>query len=188
MTIFERQTGNNNPFDGIDVGFRAAPTFVDLDGDGDLDAIVGAGDGTINLFENIGDANTPSFIAQTGNNNPFNGIDVGGRSSPALADIDGDGDLDAVIGTETGPIVFFENIGDASTPNFVIRTRNRDPLTELNVAGLDAAPTFADIDGDGDLDAVVSDFYGSSYFFENKFGYLRNIQAFRTAGNSIGPS
>ena len=34
---------------------------------------------------------TISFTGQTGTSNPFNGIDVGDRSTPTFADIDGDG-------------------------------------------------------------------------------------------------
>ena len=38
------------------------------------------------------------YIQQTGTANPFNGIDIGDSSTPTLADIDNDGDLDALIG------------------------------------------------------------------------------------------
>ena len=49
---FNQRTGADNPFNGIDVGDVSAPTFVDIDGDGDLDAVVGESDGTLNYFEN----------------------------------------------------------------------------------------------------------------------------------------
>ena len=46
-------------------------------------------------------ASIPSFTEQTGTANPFDGFDVGLGSTPALADVDGDGDLDAFVGNHT---------------------------------------------------------------------------------------
>ena len=39
-----------NPFGLADVGYDAAPTLVDIDGDGDLDAFVGNNYGNTLLF------------------------------------------------------------------------------------------------------------------------------------------
>ena len=36
--VFTERTGAANPFDAIQVGDAASPIFVDLDGDGDMDA------------------------------------------------------------------------------------------------------------------------------------------------------
>ena len=38
------------------------------------------------------------YTEKTGDDNPFNGIDVGTYSAPAFSDVDGDGDTDLVIG------------------------------------------------------------------------------------------
>ena len=96
--IYTVRTGTANPWDGIDVGTYSTPTFADIDGDGDLDLVVGENDGNLNYYENTGTASDPIYTARTGTANPWDGIDVGGYSNPTFADIDGDGDLDLVVG------------------------------------------------------------------------------------------
>jgi hypothetical protein len=60
---------------------------------GDLDLVVGNSDGELNYMENIGTSTAPVFVQRTGSANPFDGIDVGGVSRPALGDVDNDGTL-----------------------------------------------------------------------------------------------
>ena len=98
MPAFTEQTGAANPFNFVDVGTRSTPSFADLDGDGDLDAVVGEEYGTLHYFENTGPAVAPAFTELTGAANPFDGVDVGFNARPSFADLDGDGDLDAVVG------------------------------------------------------------------------------------------
>ncbi|PZD74996.1 Leukotoxin [Acaryochloris thomasi RCC1774] len=168
MPSFNEQTGTNNPFDGIDAGIEGDPTLVDVDGDGDFDLVAGDSDGALRYFENTGGATTPSYSEQTGTNNPFNGIDVGDDSSPAFADIDGDSDLDLLVGGNNGGVQleYFENIGSATNPSFSAQTGTNNPLGRLSV-GYDNSPTFADIDGDGDFDLVVGDDTNQLSYFEN---------------------
>ena len=105
---YVEQTGSNNPFNSFDVGRNSTPTLADLDGDGDLDLLVGGNSGKLNYYENQGDAINPDYVVGTGSNNPFNGFDVGRRSAPTLADLDGDGALEALVGAGNGILNYFE--------------------------------------------------------------------------------
>ena len=67
--------------------------------------------GTLRYFENTGSAIAPAFTERAGAANPFNGVNVGLRSTPTFADLDGDGDLDAVVGENDGNLNYFKNTG-----------------------------------------------------------------------------
>src|SRR6476661_2283839 len=137
-----------NPFGLTNVGTFAKPTFADIDGDGDLDAFVGNKDGNTLFFRNSGTATAPTFTQEA--TNPFGLTNVGGDAKPTFADIDGDGDLDAFVGNSYGNTLFYRNSGTTAAPTFTFEATNPFGLTDV---ADNAAPTFADIDGDGDLDA-----------------------------------
>ncbi|KAH8075002.1 hypothetical protein JL721_986 [Aureococcus anophagefferens] len=169
---YEAVTGSASPFDGIDVGYLSAPALVDLDGDGDLDLVVGEEDGVLNYYETVGSATSPSFEARTGTANPFDGIDVGSRSKPALADLDGDGDLDLVVGEVYGFLYYYENVGSAASPDYAPVTGTANPFYGIDV-GWYSSPAFVDLDGDGDVDLVLASqvdlvaSQGVIYYYDN---------------------
>jgi len=68
------------------IAFFVSPT-------GDLDLVVGNVDGELNYIENTGTSAAAALVQRAGSTNPFDGIDVGGYSAPAVADLDGDGTL-----------------------------------------------------------------------------------------------
>jgi len=166
---FSEVIGPSNPFYEINVGlFRlsSAPTFSDLDGDGDNDLIVGEQDGALNYFKNIGNSSSPSFSEVIGPSNPFDGIDVEAYSNPTFSDLDGDGDYDLVVGEQDGTLNYFKNIGNSSSPSFSEVTGPSNPFDGINVEAY-SNPTFSDLDGDGDYDLVVGEEDGTLKYFEN---------------------
>ena len=159
------QTSTTNPFGLTTVGTRSTPVFADLDGNGVLDLFVGNGDGNTTYFENTGTSANPVFSAST--TNPFGITDVGANASPTFADVDGNGNLDLFIGSKDGNIAYFENTGTPASPSFASASLN--PFGVATISGLlpGAYPTFADLDGNGNLDLFVGAKDGSIHYFEN---------------------
>jgi uncharacterized protein (DUF2141 family) len=121
-------------------GSNATPALADVDGDGDLDLFVGEGSGSINFYRNDGTRKAPKFVLVS---DEFAGIAAGRRSAPTLMDIDGDGDLDLLVGNENGDVKLYRNTGTKTTPAFMLDT------SFVLLGSYNAIPTAADMDGDG---------------------------------------
>jgi hypothetical protein len=137
-------------------GSNTTPALVDIDGDGDLDLFVGEASGTLNFYRNSGSASEPQFELVS---DEFDGIDVGRRSHPAFADLDGDGDFDMVVGREEGGGVVFMNAGSRTEPRFV---RDDSALLPLPPLG---SPVLVDLDGDGSPELVSGNLSGGIFYF-----------------------
>lgn len=141
------------------------PELGDLDGDGDLDMIgLGNYNGlNIAFIENIGTAESPIFSTPV--IDPFavdfeHALDSYFLAYWELADFDSDGDLDMLSLAYSNDqyrntlLVFVENFGDITTPDF--RTIRQ---TTIDLGFLDISQpvesSFADMDRDGDLDMVI---------------------------------
>ncbi|SFV89520.1 Alkaline phosphatase [hydrothermal vent metagenome] len=156
------------------MGYFSAPTLADIDGDGDLDLVVGEEGGKLFYYKNTDTTvkhTNPTYINQTGGSNPFKDIDVGDLSKLTLADIDGDGDLDLVIGESYGTLHYYKNTDTTAghtSPTYTVQTGGNNPFKGVNV-GIFAAPTLADINSDGNLDLVIGASSGALRYYYNQF-------------------
>lgn len=152
----------------FELGGDTAPALADWDDDGDLDMLVGQAHGAVEQYTNVGDKNAADWQAEgtllelpwVDHPHPF----------PALADIDGDNDYDLFVGEggwqgpgAGGNIRHYENVGDHETPDWQLVTTD---FLGLDVGGW-STPSFADINGDLDLDLFVGAEDGSIVFVEN---------------------
>jgi hypothetical protein len=156
--IFVRQS---SPVDTINVASNAAPAFVDIDADGDLDLFVGKGNGSISFYRNDGNAAVFLPVLQT---TAYQGIPAGLNLFPTFADIDNDGDPDLFIGRSEGRVDFYENIGTPTAAQFIRRTNHYADTEPL----LEAAPALCDIDADGDKDLFIGTVRGGLHFYRNQ--------------------
>jgi hypothetical protein len=151
--------------DGIDIGSESTVAFGDIDGDGDLDMLMGnkidrsaQQRARLYVFRNDGTAIAPRFVlADT--------LDLSEsyHYAPALADLDGDGLLDLLLGTWNDDVLYYRNEGSAREPRWVQDTSRTVRLTR----GSNTTPALVDIDGDGDLDLFVGEASGTINFYRN---------------------
>lgn len=161
-------------------GFNA-PWLADLDGDGDLDLLIGVLGGAFNpiltaadnlhFHENLGDG---EFSLRT--RRFLHGIDAGSESVPALGDLDGDGDLDLLLANKidpgdpaTGTVRWFENEGTPRAPAFRLRGTLELP------AAFHLAPALGHLWGDP-LPAMVLGTWNDG------------LHVYRNRGDAGGPS
>lgn len=139
-------TSNTTLFAGIDVGDYSAPAFADIDGNNKLDLIIGNSIGDYHLYNNTGSQANPEFTEVPG---ALSSIGVNSFATPALADMDGDGDIDIISGDGNGNLVMLQNNGTSTSPLYQLNTTS---MTGTWAISSRSTPTIFDMEGDGDKD------------------------------------
>lgn len=163
---FMENTGGGSFATGAVINTTALLTQIttvfpgDMNGDGLVDiAVSSRNENTIGWYENSGNnAFNPTIRTIT--------TSLNGAYSIKLADMDGDGDLDAVGAASAGNDVFwYENMNAAGT------TWSAAKSIDNNLASGVRSIAVGDIDGDGDLD-VAGAIYGTDTiaWYENTNG------------------
>lgn len=131
---------------GADPVLASGIAIADFNGDGHVDVLVTNQGAEPSLFFNDGTGNFTDVTATSG----LSGLTL--TTSISVADFDGDGDLDVVIGRTIGGVYVMLNQGDGTFVDATDTTGIGDPSDVVS------GGSFADFDGDGDLD-----FYLGSY-------------------------
>ena len=163
--------------------------YVDYDGDGRLDLVVGVGDwseygwdnafsakgewtngplrGFVYLLRNTGSNQDPKYGEPTKIEAGGRPLEVYGMPSPNLADFDGDGDLDVICGEFVDKFTWFENAGTRREPKYAAGKYLACQGKPLRMDLCMIVPVAVDWDSDGDVDLVVGQEDGRVALLDN---------------------
>lgn len=159
---------------------------LDIDNDGKKDLVASPNtsnsenSNSVWYYQNT--SSTPTVNFQFVKNNLLQDemIEVGEGAYPCLLDVDTDGLLDLIIGnhgyysgtSNKTKLAYYKNIGSLSQPSYSLITRDFASMgtlpTTSTLTGL--IPASGDIDGDNDIDIILTDFYGGVHWLENTAG------------------
>lgn len=174
----------------IDLGNGAYPVFVDMDADGLLDLVVGnynVGDSAsfsrLSYYRNTGDKTSPEFSLMTDDfaDISFYKIRAG---SPTFGDMNQDGKLEMVVGSEDGRLLYFKNkaTSQAEAVQYVLED---SAYLNIRVGGF-ASPQLFDLNKDGLLDLIVGE-KRKVWASQPKNITKGNLNYFANTGSNLSP-
>lgn len=134
--------------------------LYDWNGDGKKDIISGSDSGRVYVYINNGTNKAPEFDNAT----EISGAEIMRMSKPSVVDWNNDGKKDILVGSRSGEVSVFINMGTNQSPLFGAEVK-------LNSGDLDvgsySSPAIVDWNGDGKKDLVVGNQSGKVYVFLN---------------------
>ncbi len=130
-----------------------APCVADWNNDGLQDLVYGARDGNVYVLLNSGAGDQPVFSPSQAQMVSASGspVQAGAYSAPVVADWDGDGMKDLLVGGSNGRVTLYQNVGTDDAPVFGAGSVLYDAGKKKRVI-----PFVTDWNADGNLDLVVT--------------------------------
>jgi len=170
----------------LDFGHYSSPKFADVNADGLMDIVCGArgaynnnnnDQASLLYFQNVGSIEAPAYELvddDYGNLNQFSTSSI--EYHPGFGDLDGDGDIDLLVGEGGGELYYLENTGGAGNP---IQLSNAvGGYMDIKPSNAGIIPAIFDIDQDGLSDIIVGERSPNTNVLTGRIGslnYYHNI-------------